>query len=191
VTDLVTGAGSDLETLRVERLARLQAAMRSHDVEVCLLSNEPNVRYGTGASAMPVYAMSTSVRCAVVPQEGTPILFEHGNSMHRSSLRAPDVRTMHAWEFFDDPQEEAEAWAEEILAAVTEMGAGGATVAVDRLGVPAYLALTRRGIVIRDSAPVTQEARRVKTPQELSFLDVNATMVMEMLAAFEAAIEPV
>jgi Xaa-Pro aminopeptidase len=97
---------------------------------------------------------------------------------------------MHAWEFFDDPQEEAEEWAEEILAAITEMGAGGATVAVDRLGAPAYLALTRRGIVIRDSAPVTQEARRVKTPQELSFLDVNATMVMEMLAAFEAAIEP-
>ena len=75
-------------------------------------------------------------------------------------------------------------------AAITEMGAGGATVAVDRFGVPAYLALTRRGIAIRDSAPVMQEARRVKTPQELSFLDVNATMVMEMLAAFEAAIEP-
>jgi Xaa-Pro aminopeptidase len=190
VTDLVTGAGPDLETLRLERLARLQAAMRAHDVEVCLLSNEPNVRYATGASAMPVYAMSTFVRCAVVPQEGTPILFEHGNSVHRSALRAPDVRTMHAWEFFDDPQEEADGWAEEILAAITEIGAVGATVAVDRLGAPAFLALTRRAIAIRDSAPVTQEARRVKTAQELSLLGVNATMVMEMLAAFEAAIEP-
>ena len=72
-----------------------------------LLSNEPNIRYATGATAMPVYAMSTFVRCAG-PQEGTPILFEHANSMHRSALRAPDVRPMRAWEFTDDPRAEAD-----------------------------------------------------------------------------------
>ena len=86
--------------------------MRAHDLEVLLLSNEPNIRYATGATAMPVYAMSTFVRCAVVPQEGTPILFEHANSMHRSALRAPDVRAMHAWEFTDDPRAEADGWAD-------------------------------------------------------------------------------
>jgi Xaa-Pro dipeptidase len=125
-----------------------------------------------------------------VPQEGTPILFEHANSMHRSALRTPDVRPMRAWEFFDDPRTEAEAWADEILAAIRELGASGEAVAVDRSGTPAYLALSGRGVTIRDSAPVTQEARRIKTPQELVLLDVNAVIVMEMLAAFEAAIAP-
>ena len=190
MTDVVASAGVDVHALRIERLARLQDAMRAHGVEVCLLSNEPNVRYATGASAMPVYAMSTFVRCAVVPQEGTPILFEHANSMHRSALRAPDVRPMHAWEFFDDPQREADAWAEETLAAIREVGAEGSVVAVDRLGAPAYLALASRGVTIRDSGPVTQEARRIKTPQERSLLDLNGAMVMEMLAAFESAIAP-
>jgi Xaa-Pro aminopeptidase len=37
---------------------------------------------------------------------------------------------------------------------------------------------------------VTQEARRIKTPQELRLLEVNASMVMDMLAAFEASIAP-
>jgi Xaa-Pro dipeptidase len=180
----------DVEALRLERLARLQTAMRRHGVEVCVLSNEPNVRYATGATAMPVYSMSTFVRCAVVPQEGTPILFEHANSMHRSALRAPDVRPMHAWEFYDDPQAEAGGWADETIAAVQELGASGETVAVDRLGAPAYLALIGRGVAIRDSAPVTQEARRIKTPQELVLLDVNAAVVMDMLEAFEVAIAP-
>ena len=124
MTDVVASAGVDVHALRIERLARLQGAMRTHGVEVCLLSNEPNVRYATGASAMPVYAMSTFVRCAVVPQEGTPILFEHASSMHRSALRALDVRPMRAWEFFDDPQAEDDAWAEEPLAAIEEFGAG-------------------------------------------------------------------
>jgi Xaa-Pro dipeptidase len=180
----------DIEALRLERVARLQEAMRRRGVDVCVLFNEPNVRYATGATAMPVYSMSTFVRCAVVPQEGTPILFEHANSMHRSALRTPDVRPMRAWEFYDDPRVEAEAWAGETLAAIRELGASGEDVAVDRLGAPAYLALSGRGVTIRDSAPVTQEARRIKTPQELVLLDVNAAMVMEMLAAFEAAIAP-
>ncbi|HEX6580220.1 MAG TPA: Xaa-Pro peptidase family protein [Actinomycetota bacterium] len=190
MSDVATNERYDVEALRLERLARLQAAMHAHDVEVCLFFNEPNIRYATGASAMPVYAMSTFVRCALVPAEGTPILFEHGNSMHRSALRAPDVRRMHAWEFFDDPEKEADAWADELLEAVREVGAEGSTVAVDRLGAPAYLALARRGIGVGDSAPVTQDARRVKTPQELRLLDENAALVMEMLAALDRAIAP-
>jgi Xaa-Pro dipeptidase len=183
-------AGYDVEALRIERLARLQVAMRNHGIEVCVLFNEPNVRYATGASAMPVYSMSTFVRCAVVPQEGTPILFEHANSMHRSALRAPDVRPMRAWEFYDDPQAEADRWVEETLGAIRELGVEGEEVAVDRLGAPAYVALEHRGVAIQDSAPVTQEARRIKTPQELRLLEMNASMVMDMLVAFEAAIAP-
>src|SRR5204862_69404 len=112
----------DLEMLRRERLRRLQDAMRAFDMQACLLFNEPNVRYATGVTAMPVYAMSTFARCAVVPQEGTPILFEHPNSVHRSRQRAPDVRPMHAWEFFDDPGAEARVWAGEAVAALRELG---------------------------------------------------------------------
>lgn len=131
-----SGGEVDLAKLRAGRLARLQDAMRRHSVEVCLLANEPNIRYATGASAMPVYSMSTFARCAVVPEKGTPILFEHPNSVHRSRLVAPDVRPMHAWEFFDDPAGEAEIWADQIVDAMRELGVSGSEVAVDRLGTP-------------------------------------------------------
>ena len=77
----------DLKLLRDERLARLQASMRAHDLPACLLFSEPNTRYATGATAMPIWSMSTFMRCAVVPVEGTPILFEHPNSVHRSRQR--------------------------------------------------------------------------------------------------------
>jgi Xaa-Pro aminopeptidase len=186
----LTLAVEQLETLRVGRLARLQAAMRLYDAEACLLFNEPNVRYATNASAMPVYAMSTFARCAVVAQEGTPILFEHPNSVHRSRLRAPDVRQMHAWEFFDDPGAEAAIWAEETVSALRELGVTGDRVALDRLGTPGYLALAALGISVQDSAPVTQEARRVKTPEEQALFDLNASLVAEMIGTVEAAIAP-
>jgi Xaa-Pro dipeptidase len=100
------------------------------------------------------------------------------------------VRPMRAWEFHDDPQAEADGWADETLAAIRELGASGEAVAVDRLGAPAWIALRDRGVTVGDSAPVTQEARRVKTPQELRVLDANAVVIMDMLAAFECAIVP-
>jgi len=99
--------GVDLKALRTERLERLQAAMRGRDVDGCLFFHESNIRYATGASAMPVWNMTSFVRCAVVPAEGVPILFEHGNSIHRSRLAAADVRPFHQWEFYDDVERRA------------------------------------------------------------------------------------
>lgn len=182
--------GLDLPKLRADRLARLQAAMRLHDVEVCLLFHEPNVRYATGATAMPVWSMSTFPRCAVVAQEGAPILFEHPNSVHRSRLAAPDVRAMHPWEFSDDPAAEAELWARETVGAIRELGAIGTEVAVDRIGTPGFLALEAVGFRVRDSAPVTQDAREVKTPEEVRLFELNSGIVMRMLANLERAVEP-
>ena len=180
----------DLGALRAGRLARLQAAMRAHDMSACLLFNEPNIRYATGASAMPIYSMSTFVRCALVPAEGRPILFEHANSMHRSRLVADDVRPMHAWEFYDDQAAEAAIWAGEVDEAMRELGVGGAPLAVDRLGTPGFLALRDRGVALVDSAPATQEAREIKTAEEIGLFELNGAMIVDMLAAFEAALAP-
>ncbi|MGZ8652568.1 MAG: M24 family metallopeptidase [Actinomycetota bacterium] len=180
----------DLGALRAGRLARLQAAMGVHDMSAALLFNEPNVRYATGASAMPIYSMSTFVRCALVPAEGRPILFEHANSMHRSREVVDDVRPMHAWEFYDDQTAEAAIWAGEIVDAMRELGVGGQPLAVDRLGTPGFLALKDRHLTLVDSAPATQEAREVKTPEEIRLFEINGAMVVGVLEAFEDALVP-
>ena len=176
--------------LRDERQARLQASMRDHGVEVCLLFNEPNIRYATGVSTMPLWALTTMVRCALVPAEGTPILFEHPNSVHRAKELAKDVRPMGSWEFCDDADELADAWAGEIAAAMRELGVEGSVIALDRLGTPGFLALQRMGFTFVDSAPTTEAAREVKTPEEVRLFRANGPLLMDMLGAFEAAIEP-
>lgn len=183
-------ADLDLGLLRAERLARLQQAMRAHGLEACLLFSEPNTRYATGATAMPIWSMSTFTRCAVVSVEGTPILFEHGNSVHRSALRAADVRPMHGWEFFDDAGTQARAFAREAVAALRELGVNGDRVGVDRLGMPGYLALQQEGLRLVDSSPATQEAGEIKTSQEVALFRMNGRLVVEALGEFEAAIRP-
>lgn len=180
----------DLDLLRTERLGRLQSAMRGQGLEACLLFSEPNARYATGVTAMPIWSMSTFTRCAVVPAEGVPILFEHGNSVHRSALRALDVRPMHGWEFYDDADLQAGVFAKEAVAALRELGVDGDRVGVDRIGMPGLLALQDEGLTLVDSSPATQEAREVKTPQEVLLFRLNGQLVVEGLSEFEAALTP-
>jgi Xaa-Pro aminopeptidase len=182
--------GMDLKRLRAGRLARLQSAMSLHDVQACLLFNEPNIRYATGASAMPVWSNTTFVRCALIPAEGLPILFEHPNSMHLLGGLEVDVRPMHAWEFHDDVGSHSAIFARETVAAMRELGVTDDRLAIDRLGTPGFLALQAAGISILDSAPITMEAREIKTPEELELLAMGGEVVMEMLGEFEAAIRP-
>jgi Xaa-Pro dipeptidase len=178
----------DEDALRAGRLARLQAAMAAHGLEACLLFSEPNVRYATGAITMPIWSMSTFTRCAVVPAVGQPILFEHPNSMHQ--VRGVDVRPMHAWEFYDDAVLHADRFAADAVDALRELGIGDGPVAVDRLGTPGFLALQRAGLTLADSSPATQEAREVKTPEEIALFRLNGPLVMQALAEFEAALAP-
>lgn len=180
----------DIERLRTERLHRLQAAMRAHDLEACLLFSEPNARYATGVTAMPIWSMSTFTRCAVVPAEGNPILFEHGNSVHRSALRAVDVRPMHLWEFYDDAAHEARIFAREAVAALRELGVRGDRVGIDRIGTPALLALQHEGLTLVDSSPATQAAREIKTPEEIAAFRATGRLVVDALGEFEAALAP-
>jgi Xaa-Pro dipeptidase len=97
---------------------------------------------------------------------------------------------MHAWEFYDDQAAEAAIWASEIVDALREVGANGGPLAVDRLGTPGFLALNGQGVTLVDSAPATQEAREVKTPEEIRLFEINGAMVIDMLAAFESALAP-
>jgi Xaa-Pro aminopeptidase len=185
-----SAAGVDLGRLRAGRLERLQASMRESAVAACLLFNEPNVRYATGASAMPVWSSTTFVRCALVPAKGRPILFEHPSSVHRSRLVADDVRPMHSWEFYDGAEAEAAVWAGEVVDALRELGVDGQPLFVDRLGTLGFLALQREGVVIVDSSRVTQRAREVKTPEEIRLLELNGGVVVDMLTALEGSIAP-
>ena len=180
----------DRGALRRGRLARLQSEMQSRGVEACLLFNDPNIRYAVGASAMPIWSNTTFVRCALVPAEGRPILFDYPNAKHLFGGIEADVRAMHAWEFYDDAEARARTFAGEIGVALRDLGATSGRLAVDRLGTPGFLALQRHGLTLEDSAPATTAAREIKTPEEIGVFEENVPIMMEMLGNIARALVP-
>jgi Xaa-Pro aminopeptidase len=93
-------------------------------------------------------------------------------------------------EFTDDVGSHAAIFARETVGAMHELGVTDDRLAIDRLGTPGFLAFQAAGISMLDSAPITMEAREVKTPEEIEVLSMGGRVVMEMLREFEAAIRP-
>ncbi len=181
----------DFGRLRAGRLARLQAAMKRHDLAVCLFYNPANIRYATGTDVMGVWTAGTFARYCLVPAEGAPVLFEYPGSLHVSRKLVRDVRPAFSWQFGGvQSRDRAREWARSIRATLEELGLRGERLAVDRCDAAGFLALQAEGIELADAGPATVDAREVKTPEEIQLMILNGAIGDAMLAAFEAAIRP-
>lgn len=182
-------ADVSLTRLRSERLERLQHTMRARGMAACLFFHPANIRYATGASMMDVFCAGTSARYCVVPATGDPILFEWEMGVPYSSKIVRDVRVAGWWQFTGTRcMQKTDHMAAEIRDVLRELGAAGEEVGVDRLDVAALLALQRAGLRVVDASPVTDAAREVKTPEEVTVMRFNGAIGAGMMAEFEAAI---
>jgi Xaa-Pro aminopeptidase len=181
----------DMAALRVNRLARLRAAMKQHDIPICLFFNPANIRYATGTDVMGVWTATTLARYCLLAAERDPVLFEYRTSMHVSQKLVRDVRPAIAWQYGSTlGAARARRWAESLKSAMAELGCAGAPLAVDKLDGFGFQALTEQGIRVTDPSPATVDAREIKTPEEVQLMILNGAIADTMFAAFEAAIRP-
>ena len=181
----------DMPALRANRLARLQAAMRAHDIPVCLFFNPANIRYATGTDVMGVWTAVTLARYCVLAADHAPILFEYKNSMHDSQKLVRDVRPAISWQYAGTlGLARARRFAQSVKDAMAELGCAGAPLAVDKLDGFGFQALTELGIRITDPSPATVDAREIKTPEEVQLMILNGAIADTMFAEFEEAIRP-
>ena len=181
----------DFKALRANRLARLQAMMRRHDIPICLFYNPANIRYATGTEVMGVWTATTLARYSLVPAEGEPIHFEYMNSAHVSEKFVRDVRPAKSWQYGSTQGlGRARVWAEEIKSAMAELGCANQPLAVDKLDGYGFMALQDLGIRVTDPSPATVDAREVKVPEEVELMILNGQIGDAMMAEFEAAVRP-
>jgi Xaa-Pro aminopeptidase len=182
----------DYGRLKAGRLARLQEALRLHELPVCLFYSPGNVRYATGVGLMSVWTQGAFFRYCLVPAEGAPILFEYPDAMHLAERAFEDVRPAKAWQFEGGPEAwtYARRWAAGLRSVLSELGFPDGPLGLDRLDAVGFLALQEAGIQVVDASAATVDAREVKTSEEVQLMLLNGAIGDAMLAEFEAAIRP-
>jgi Xaa-Pro aminopeptidase len=180
----------DFDRLRTERLARLKASLDRSDLGALLSFDFHNIRYMT-STHIGTWAMDKLIRFALLPRGGEPVVWDFGSAARHHQLYNPWLDGRPA----DPDQGRARAGistlrgafnpaagiAEEVAAKVRreleQHGLAGEPVGIDLAELPVLAAMEAAGLEVVDGQQVFLDARRIKTPDEITLLTTAATLV--------------
>src|SRR5258708_15885451 len=78
----------DFAKLRSDRLEKARESLRNSSLGAVLLFDQNNIRYVT-STHIGEWARDKSARCALLPREGDPVLWDFGSAAKHHQLYAP------------------------------------------------------------------------------------------------------
>jgi Xaa-Pro aminopeptidase len=173
----------DFAKLRGDRLARAQASLRESSLGAVLLFDQNNIRYVT-STHIGEWARDKSARCALLPREGDPVLWDFGSAAKHHQLYAPWFPES-SWQAGVTsirgamPRETGvpDALATRIHRELADRGLAGDPLGIDLTDMETLYSLHRQGIETADAQPVMMRARAIKTAEEIALLEHAAAIV--------------
>jgi Xaa-Pro dipeptidase len=190
----------DLDRLRRQRLQRLRDKLDGSELGSLLTFDFSNLRYMT-STHIGTWAMDKLIRFAVLPRGGEPVEWDFGSAAKHHQLYNPwldhdrepgstelsdaaragrsgaraGISTLRG-AFHPDAGIAAEV-ARKVAAVLREHGLADDPVGVDVVEMPILAALHAEGLDVVDGQQIFLEARRIKTPDEISLLAQACSMV--------------
>ena len=161
----------DFDKLRSYRLDRVRKELVKNNLEACILFDPVNVRYALDTVNMSVYNMHNLTRYCFVPVNGPTILYEYFNceilSKHLNLI--DEIRPAITWDYFsngDQANLQLSKWISEVKD-LSKNYFKSKKIAIDVLNGPAVAALNKEGIEVVDAKLILEQARVIKSPDEL------------------------
>jgi Xaa-Pro aminopeptidase len=180
----------DFDRLRRERLGRLEAALERSELGALLTFDFHNIRYMT-STHIGTWAMDKLIRFALLPRGGRPVVWDFGSAARHHQIYNPwlegrtdqpelgraraGISTLRG--AFHPDAGIAEEVARKIRAELEAYGLADQPVGVDVVEMPVLAAMQAAGLRVVDGQQVFLEARRIKTPDEISLLAQACTLV--------------
>ncbi len=185
----------DMARMRGFRLGRVQAGLRARDYGACVLADPINVRYATGSRNMTVWLLHNATRYVFIPAEGKAVLFEFPRCVHLSAglETIGEVRPVTGWYYFgagEHVDDLAKKWAAEIADLVSERCGGNRRLAIDQANFQGTHALEALGIELFEGQEVLEQARVIKSPDEIACMSVAVSVCEAGMARMRAALTP-
>jgi len=161
----------NFDKLRSYRLDRVKKELVKNNLEACILFDPVNIRYALDTVNMSVYNMHNLTRYCFVPVDGPTILYEYFNceilSKHLNLI--DEIRPSITWDYFsngDQASSQLKKWVNEIKD-LSNNYFRSKKVAIDVINGPAVTALNKSGIEVVDAKLILEQARVIKSPEEL------------------------
>ncbi len=170
------------ERLRNERSARIKKLLKESEIGALLCFDMTNVRYIT-ATHIGTWAMDKLARFTLLPQDDEPIMWDFGSAARHHQLYCPwlgersraGISTLRGAML--PAAGRAEDVAHKIRVELEERGLLNEPVGIDAVELPVLFALQAEGIKVVDGQQLMQQARLIKTQDEITLLNSACMMV--------------
>ncbi|HEY6540577.1 MAG TPA: Xaa-Pro peptidase family protein [Ktedonobacteraceae bacterium] len=177
----------NFERLRTERLARIKQLLKESEMGALLCFDMNNIRYIT-ATHIGTWAMDKLTRFSLLAQDAEPILWDFGSAARHHQIYCPwlgersraGISTQRGAMLPESGR--AEDVARKIRVELEERGLLNQPLGVDVIELPVLFALQAEGIKVVDGQQLMQQARLIKTQDEITLL---ATACMMVDAAYD------
>jgi Xaa-Pro aminopeptidase len=193
------------DRLRDDRLARLREKLEQSELGALLAFDFANIRYAS-STLIGTWAIDKLIRFCLVTRNSDPIVWDFGSAAKHHDLFNPWLHETHSHADADPhaphhgatrPRAEggaragistlrgafppgagvAEEVARKVKRELEKFGLANEPLGIDIVELPILFALQREGIDVVDGQQVFLEARRIKTPDEISLLTTACSMV--------------
>ncbi|HEY1712622.1 MAG TPA: Xaa-Pro peptidase family protein [Solirubrobacteraceae bacterium] len=171
------------DRLREERLSRITALLAKSELGALLCFDMSNIRYIT-ATHIGTWAQDKLNRFCLLPQDDEPIMWDFGSAARHHELYNPwlsegrsraGISTMRG--AMSPESGRAENVAAKIRLELEQRGLLDEPVGVDAIEPPVLFALQKEGVTVVDGQQLMQEARMLKTRDEIILLNTACGMV--------------
>jgi Xaa-Pro aminopeptidase len=185
----------DLAAMRRYRLDRIRAELKRRDYAGALLYDPVNIRYATDSTNMQLWVAHNPTRHCFVATEGPVVLFDYFSCEHLSDHAGTvdEVRPAVSWMYMysgDLTPAKVLRWASGIAELVREHGGGNRRIAVDHLDPEGVAALASLGVAVGNGEAVIENARLIKSPDELLAMRRSIVACEAAMGEMQAALKP-
>ncbi len=184
----------DFDKLRSYRLDRVRKELVKNNLEACILFDPVNVRYALDTVNMSVYNMHNLTRYCFVPVNGPTILYEYFNceilSKHLNLI--DEIRPAITWDYFSNGNQadiQLLKWINEVKD-LSKNYFKSKKIAIDVLNGPAVAALNKEGIEVVDAKLILEQARVIKSPDELTCMKAAIEVAEKGVSKMRSDLKP-
>jgi len=184
----------NFDKLRFYRLDRVRKELVKNNLEACILFDPVNVRYALDTVNMSVYNMHNLTRYCFVPVNGPTILYEYFNceilSKHLNLI--DEIRPAITWDYFsngDQADNQLLKWIDEVKD-LSKNYFKSKKIAIDVLNGPAVAALNKEGIEVVDAKLILEQARVIKSPDELKCMKAAIEVAEKGVSKMRSELKP-
>ncbi|TIO88364.1 MAG: aminopeptidase P family protein, partial [Mesorhizobium sp.] len=187
-------ASPDLPAMRSYRLERIRAELRRRDYAGALLYDPVNIRYATDSTNMQLWVAHNPTRHCFVATEGPVVLFDYFSCEHLSDHAGvvDEVRPAVSWMYLYSGEltdKKVRRWAAGIAELLAEQGGGNRRIAVDHVNPEGVEELARHGITVGNGEAVMENARLIKSPDEILAMRRAIVACEAAMGEMEAALK--